>query len=105
MRVVLFHPERRSAIDMMEVIRIAPDLAIEVVSRSTEVRDRGRKMQVFARFGVTEYWIVDPVRNVLEIHELNQRMYMLVVTCDETARVDSPTLPGPSFDARRVFEE
>jgi Uma2 family endonuclease len=103
--VVLFRRERRSQIDMMKVIRIAPDLAVEVVSPGTEARDRGRKRQMFARFGVGEYWIVDPVRNVLEIHELNERTYVLSATCGETARVDSPTLPGLSFDARRVFEE
>jgi|SRR6185436_11670608 len=103
--VVLFRPERRSQIDMMKVIRIAPDLAVEVVSPGTEGRDRGRKMQMFARFGVGEYWIVDPVRNVLEIHELNERTYMLAVTCGETALVDSPSLPGLSFDASRVFDE
>jgi Uma2 family endonuclease len=103
--VVLFRPERRSQIDMMEVIRIAPDLAVEVLSRTTEARDRGRKMQMFARFGVPEYWIVDPVRNVLEIYELNERVYVLAATCGETARVDSPTLPGLSFYARRVFED
>jgi Uma2 family endonuclease len=73
--VVLFRPERRSQIDMMEVIRIAPDLAVEILSRSTEARDRGRKMQMFARFGVPEYWIVD-----------------------------SPTLTGLSFEVHRVFE-
>ena len=103
--VVLFRRERRSQIDMMKVIRIAPDLAVEVVSPATEGRGRGRKMQMFARFGVGEYWIVDPVRNVLEIHELNERTYQLAVTCDETALVSSPSLPGLSFDARRVFEE
>ena len=31
---------------MMEAIRIPPDLVVEVLSRSTEVRDRGRKMQM-----------------------------------------------------------
>ena len=103
--VVLFRRERRSQIDMMEVIRIAPDLAVEIVSRSTEARDRGRKMQMFAGFGVGEYWVVDPVRNVLEIYQLQRGGYVLAAVCSEKDHVDSPTLTGLSFDVSRVFEE
>jgi Uma2 family endonuclease len=103
--VVLFRRERCSLIAMMEVIRIAPDLAVEVVSRSTEARDRGRKMQVFARFGVGEYWIVDPVRNVLEIYQLQGGGYLLVAVCSEKDHVESATFNGLSFDARRIFED
>ena len=65
--VVYFRQERRHIIDMMAATRAAPDLAVEVLSRSTEARDRGRKMQLLARFGVPEYWIVDPVKNTFEI--------------------------------------
>jgi Uma2 family endonuclease len=103
--VVLFRWERRSQIDMMKVIRIAPDLAVEVVSPGTEARDRGRKMHMFARFGVTEYWIVDPVRNVLEIYQSNGPDYVMAAVCGETDCVNSPTLTGLSFDASRIFEE
>src|SRR5262245_10109732 len=59
--VVFFRKERTQPIDMMEAIRLTPDLAVEVLSRSTEMRDRGRKMQLLARFRVPEYWIADPV--------------------------------------------
>jgi len=46
---------------MMAATRSVPDLVVEVLSRSTEARDRSRKMDLLARFGVPEYWIVDPV--------------------------------------------
>ena len=103
--VVLFRRERRAQIDMMKVIRIAPDLAVEVVSPGTEGRDRGRKMQMFACFGVVEYWIVDPVRNTLEIYGLNERRYVQMAVCGDADRVVSPTLARLSFDASRIFEE
>ena len=103
--VVLSRRERRPQIDMMKVIRIAPDLAVEVVSPGTEARDRGRKMQMFARFGVVEYWIVDPVRNTLEIYGLNEGRYVQMAVCGDADRVVSPTLARLSFDASRIFEE
>jgi len=103
--VVFFRKERRHLIHMMKATRVPPDLAVEVLSRSTETRDRGRKMQTFARFGVPEYWIVDPVANTLEIYVLEGSGYRLAGAYDEGQEVSSPTLPGLSFSARRIFEE
>ncbi len=103
--VVFFRKERRHLIDMMKATPYPPDLAVEVLSRSTEVRDRGRKMQLLARFGVPEYWIVDPVQNTLEVYALRGVEYDLAGVYDHTQHVISPTLPGLSFAAGRIFEE
>jgi Uma2 family endonuclease len=103
--VVFFRKERRHVVDMMAATRAAPDLAVEVLSRSTEARDRGRKMQLLARFGVPEYWIVDPVKNTLELYVLRGTAYELVASGDERSAITSPTLPHLTFPAARVFEE
>ena len=103
--VVFFRKERRHVIDMMQATRAAPDLAVEVLSRSTEARDRGRKMELLARFNVPEYWIVDPVANTLEIYTLSASGYELAGAYGVGDEVRSPTLPGFSFQASGVFEE
>lgn len=103
--VVFFRQERRHLIDMMAATRATPDLAVEVLSRSTEAIDRGRKMQLLATFGVPEYWIVDPVKNTLEIYLLRGLAYERVAAYDESQAVESPTLPDLSFPAVRVFVE
>jgi Uma2 family endonuclease len=103
--VTFFRKERRHLIDMMAATRAVPDLVVEVLSRSTEARDRGRKMQLLARFGVPEYWIVDPVNNTLEIYALRGTAYEPIGVYDEHQGVVSPTLPGLSFNAGRIFEE
>jgi Uma2 family endonuclease len=103
--VVFFRKERRHLIHDWEATRAAPDLAVEVLSRSTEARDRGRKMELLARFGVPESWIVDPVKNTLEIYRLRGPAYELVGAYDEHQEIHSPTLPGLSFPTARVFEE
>jgi len=103
--IVFFRRDRRALIDMMKAIRIPPDLAVEVLSRSTEVRDRGRKMDLLARFGVPEYWLVDPVRNTLEIYGLDGGGFRITQVYGTADLVQSATLPDLSFDTHRVFQD
>lgn len=46
----------------------APDLVVEVLSPSTANRDRGYKMDAYARHGVKEYWIVSPEGKSVEVY-------------------------------------
>jgi Uma2 family endonuclease len=103
--VVFVRKERRHLIDMMQPMRVPPDLAVEVLSPSTEARDRGRKMELLARFGVPEYWIVDPIIKTLEIFAHASRRYERVGVYDERDEVCSPTLPGLLFSTSRIFQE
>jgi Uma2 family endonuclease len=103
--VVYFRPERRHVVQDWEATRAAPDLAVEVLSRSTEARDRGRKMEMLARFLVSEYWIVDPATDLFEIYVLRRFAYELAGTYDANQEISSPTLPGLTFASSRVFAQ
>ncbi len=46
----------------------APDVVIEVISKSTKKRDYGIKMLKYRTAGVKEYWIVDPIREVVMVY-------------------------------------
>ena len=56
----------------------APDLVVEVLSRSTSRYDRGHKMDVYEKFGVREYWIVSPSERSVEQYVLDGGRYYLV---------------------------
>jgi Uma2 family endonuclease len=44
----------------------APDLVVEVLSPSTEARDRGVKMRRYAAAGVPHYWLLNPQMKSIE---------------------------------------
>ena len=56
-------------------IQGAPDLIVEVVSPSTEVKDRREKLRLYERFGVKEYLIVFPEREYVERYVLEAGGY------------------------------
>ena len=100
--VVYFRAERSHRVSLDAVTRAAPDVAVEVLSPSTASIDRGRKMQMFARYGVLEYWIVDPVRLEIEVHALeNGYRRAQVATGVDTVR--SVLFPDLSFAAASIF--
>lgn len=55
----------------------APDLVVEILSRSTQARDRGVKMKRYAASGIPHYWIVDPRTRTLEAYRLAEEGYEL----------------------------
>ncbi len=101
--VVFFRAERRHLVDPDAVTRYPPDIAVEVLSPSTAAIDRGRKRRMFARYGVPEYWIVDPFREQFEVHALEEGAYRLAQAAAEDDAVRSVLLPDLTFTAARVF--
>lgn len=49
----------------------APDLVMEILSPSTERKDRALKTMKYAAAGVREYWIVDPSSGSVIVHRFN----------------------------------
>lgn len=103
--LVLFAAARRHLVKLDEVIRHAPDLVVEVLSRSTEATDRGKKLQTFARFGVPEYWIVDPRAPTIEVLRLNGAVYELHSKASSSEVARSATLPDLTISLVRLIPE
>jgi Uma2 family endonuclease len=103
--VIYFSADRANLVDIDRVIRHAPDLCVEVLSPSTAATDRGRKMQVFARSGVREYWIVDPAAASIEIYELAGAGYDLRVQASGADMISPSVLPSLAFPAGSLFPD
>jgi Uma2 family endonuclease len=85
--------------------KLAPALAVEVVSpgRENARRDRVKKLKVYDRFGVGEYWVADPEARTLEIYRPAGGALALVATVSDDGEITSPLLPGFACKASRVF--
>ena len=55
----------------------APDLIVEILSRSTGMKDRVVKLLTYAKYGVKEYWIVEPRSKSVEVYLLKEGQYAL----------------------------
>jgi Uma2 family endonuclease len=53
----------------------SPTLAVEIISPSTGGIDRRRKLQLYARYAVPFYWIVDPPARTIEAYQLARGVY------------------------------
>jgi Uma2 family endonuclease len=59
-------------------LTLAPDWVCEVLSASTAQLDRGKKLRAYAREGVTLAWLVDPLRETLEVLSLKSGAWTLL---------------------------
>ena len=82
----------------------APDLVVEVLSPSTEHRDRGVKHDDYAAHGVAEYWIVDAERETVEQYLLEGETYALAMKSG-TGEVTSRAVEGFVIPVRAVFDD
>jgi len=74
-----------------------PDLAVEVISPSNKNDDRIEKFAEYAKAGITEYWIVDPINLTIEIYLLKKDKYSLKEKKQSGEIVSSSVLNGFEF--------
>jgi Uma2 family endonuclease len=83
----------------------APDWVCEVLSPSTEARDRGSKLPAYAREGVRHVWLVDPDVRTLEVFRLESTRYVLLGTYEGEASVHAEPFDALALSLRLLWEE
>lgn len=82
----------------------APDLAVEILSPSSEARDRGVKFEDYAAHGVAEYWLVDPDAETVEQYVLEGEDYALRMKSG-TGELASAVVEGFVAPVRALFDD
>ena len=86
-----------------ENIQGVPDLLVEVLSPATETNDRRLKFSLYERFGVPEYWIVDPESPTVQTFRLVEENYASPLELQKDSRLETPFLSGLSIPLCDVF--
>lgn len=100
---LLFVSAARAGIIGEANIQGAPDLVIEIASPSTEDRDRGVKQELYALFGVLEYWLAYPITQTVEVLRLENGRFVSIGIYGLGDTLTTPLLPGLAIDLNEIF--
>jgi Uma2 family endonuclease len=92
-----FRRERISSPPTGRPVELRPDWVCEILSPTTQDRDRVEKLQTYFASGVQHYWLVDPVEGTLEVFRRTDLAYALVLSAHRGQRIR----PEP-FEAEEV---
>jgi len=90
-------------------VHIAPDLVVEVLSPGTRRIDATKKLCLYEKFGVAEYWMIDPDAEWVEVYRpasgggqgLHQAARLTRERSD--GPLTSPLFPGFALQLDRLF--
>lgn len=86
-------------------LSLAPDWVCEILSPSTEARDRARKLPIYAREGVHHVWLIDPELRTLEVFRLEGEHYVLLATHEGDVRVRAEPFEALELELNALWED
>ena len=83
----------------------ALDLVVEVISPGAENRRRDLlvKRQLYGKYGVAEYWVIDSENRLVEIYRLRDDRLESVATLRNSDDITTPLLPGFQLNVSAIF--
>ena len=82
-----------------------PTLVVEILSPSTIAIDRSIKLQLYRRFEVPYYWILDPEARTVEAYGLADGRYTLLARVSGAGPVSLPPFPDLAFAPALLWPE
>lgn len=83
-----------------------PTLIIEILSPSNQGHDLVTKMDAYMKYGVKEYWIINPMLDAVQIYQLNEKgLYQQIEVVKDKGIAKSNILEGFQVELETVFSE
>ena len=96
--------ERRAQLTLKN-LQGAPDLVVEILSPGTRSRDLRLKRDVYERTGVSEYWAIDPDRDVVDVFVAKAAgTFGDPIRLERTGLLTTPLLPGLDLPLETLFK-
>ena len=99
--LIFVDESRRNIIEDHGIVG-APDLALEILSPSTVNHDLVRKSDLYARYGVDEYWTLDPETETIQVRRLEDGDYAAGENHDSGV-ISTSLIPGLEVRVSAVF--
>jgi Uma2 family endonuclease len=83
----------------------APELMIEILSYGKKdiERDRVHKREIYGKYKVKEYWVVDGLFNTIEVYRLEEKGLERVKRFEIYESIETPLLPEFSLNLADIF--
>ena len=95
--------EKRSDI-IKDRVEGAPDLIIEILSPSNAYYDLRQKKDIYEKYGVKEYIIIDPIAQNADLYALRDGLYYLHQKAGNKEQLNSLLLPGLNLNLNKIFK-
>lgn len=102
--ICFWQTEKSQYFDKKQILFPAPDFIVEVLSDSTQSRDRGIKFQDYAAHGVSEYWLVDCDKLSVEQYQLIEGQYELLMKAGN-GMIKSISISHFEIPVEAIFDE
>ena len=88
-------------------VKGVPELVVEIGSPGTRTRDETIKRRLYERFGVTEYWVVDPDVAVVRVYRRKGDRFdrPIELSSERGDVLTTPLMPGLELSLARIFME
>jgi len=83
----------------------APDLVIEIISKSTAAKDFGIKLSLYEKVGVKEYWVVQPDLELVLVYTLVNGAYGRNASYSKENSVQVGIFEDLTIDLKEIFPE
>jgi len=100
---IFFISKERKHIITERNIQGAPELVIEILSSTTAKLDKTLKARLYERFGVKEYWLVDPEEKSIIVYEGKGDKFSLAQEVKQKGKVSSTILPHLEVEVKDIF--
>lgn len=102
---LLYVSAARASIVTEKHIQGAPDLVIEILSETTRKMDEVVKRKLYERYGVREYWVVDPELETVKVYRMTDAGYVRAAELAREAngKLTTPLMAGLQIPLAEIF--
>ena len=97
--------ERMPEVEDVPYFTLQPDWGCEVLSKSTERRDRTKKLRIYAAAAVRHAWLVHPIWRTVEVLRLEHGRWSTIAMHEDDERVRAEPFDAIELELSRLWSD